>query len=200
MEESMRLDRCYRFLSITAITSLLFASACSSAPEPKSASEAAPSTSSQPKPQQEASNVDVCGLFTADQAQQITGVAMKKAAGEHGKSVCMYEDANPKNGSNSGTVALTISQHSNPTVEDADWKALKEVRHLEPGFKNTKQLSGIGDEAWMTGNVQHGKMGVAGVIVRKGNSDFMIDNMALEYRASPTALQSVAKQIADQMH
>lgn len=196
----MKSKCCCQLLVLGAIASLVFSSACSSAPEPKKANEAAPSTSSQPQQQAANPGVDVCALFTAEQAQQITGVPMKKAAGEHGKSVCMYEDANPKSGSSSGTIALTISQHSTPAVEDADWKALKEVRHLEPGSKNTRQLSGIGDEAWITGNVQHGKMGVAGLIVRKGNSDFMIDNMSLEYRASPAALQSVAKQIADQMH
>ncbi len=196
----MRSTLRFRFLAFASITLGLLASACSSAPEPKTANQAAPSTSSQPQAQaQQESNVNVCRLFSAEQAQQITGVPMRRAAGEHGKTVCMYEDANPKDGSSSGTVALMLNQHSTAPAEDADWRTLKEVRHLHTGSKNTRQLNGIGDEAWVTGNVEHGKMGVAAVIVRKGNSDFAIDNMALAYRASPAALQSVAKKIADQI-
>jgi hypothetical protein len=195
----MRSTLPFRFLTVATIALLGFTFACSSAPEPKTANQAAPSTSQPQPPAQQESNANVCRLFSAEQAQQITGVPMKRAAGEHGKTVCMYEDANPKDGSSSGTVALMLNQHSSATVEDADWQALKEVRHLHTGSRNTRQLNGIGEEAWMTGNVEHGKMGVAGVIVRKGNSDFAIDNMALAYRASPAALQSVARQIADQI-
>jgi hypothetical protein len=197
----MRSTLPFRFLTVATIALLGFTFACSSAPEPKTANQAAPSTSSQPQPQaQQESNANVCRLFSVEQAQQITGVPMKRAAGEHGKTVCMYEDANPKDESSSGTVALMLNQHSTAATEDADWRTLKEVRHLQTGFKNTRQLNGIGEEAWMTGNVEHGKMGIAAVIVRKGNSDFAIDNMALAYRASPAALQSVAKQVADQIH
>ena len=42
-----------------------------------------------------------------------------------------------------------------------------------------------------------GKVGVSGVIGRKGNSDLMLDVMVMEYVASPEALKSVAKRIAD---
>jgi hypothetical protein len=35
--------------------------------------------------------------------------------------------------------------------------------------------------------------------VRKGKSDFMLDSMVLEYMASPNAMKSVAKKVAEQL-
>ena len=58
-------------------------------------------------------------------------------------------------------------------------------------------LSGFGEEAYFTGNTVKGKAGVSGVIVRKGNSNFMLDVMVMEYVASPEEMKNVAKRIAD---
>jgi hypothetical protein len=60
-------------------------------------------------------------------------------------------------------------------------------------------VTGIGDEAYFTGNSEKGKVGVAGLIVRQGKSDFMLDSMVLEYIASPSAMKSVAKKVAQQL-
>jgi hypothetical protein len=112
----------------------------------------------------------------------------------------MYEEVTAKPGSiGPGTVALTIDKSSSKDAEDRSWAGMKEVRHLQAGEKNVKPLSGIGDEAWWTGNIQKGKAGVASVIVRKGDSHFAIDEMVLEYRGSPDAMKNVAKRIAGQL-
>jgi len=94
-------------------------------------------------------------------------------------------------------VSLVVNKRNLKATEDAGWAQLKEVRHLKAGEKNVQVLSGIGDEAYFTGNTVKGKVGVSGVIVRKGNSDLMVDVMVLEYVASPEAMKSVAKRIAD---
>jgi hypothetical protein len=144
-------------------------------------------------------NSRVCALFSAADAEKIMGAAMKPKP-NRGQTVCMYEEVNARpNSVGTGTVALTLIQHKTAEEENRAWAQLKEVRHLQPGQKNVQVLNGIGDEAYFTGNTEKGKVGVAGVIVRKGNSQFMLDNMVLEYVASPDALKAVAKRIAGQL-
>ena len=144
-------------------------------------------------------NSKVCALFSAADAQKIMGAPMKPKP-NRGQTVCMYEEVTERpNSVGTGTVALTLIQHKTADEENRAWAQLKEVRHLQPGQKNVQVLNGIGDEAYFTGNTEKGKVGVAGVIVRKGNSHFMLDNMVLEYVASPDALKAVAKRIAGQL-
>jgi hypothetical protein len=144
----------------------------------------------------EQDNSKVCALFSAADAQAIMGAPMKLKP-DRGQIVCMYEEVTARpNSIGKGTVALTLVQHKTSEEENRAWAQLKEVRHLQPGQKNTQVLSGIGDEAYFTGNTEKGKVGVAAVIVRKGTSHFMLDSMVLEYVASPDALKAVAKRIA----
>ena len=144
-------------------------------------------------------NSRVCALFSVADAEKIMGAPMKPKP-NRGATVCMYEEVTARpNSVGTGTVALTLIQHKTAEEENGAWAQLKEVRHLQPGEKNVQVLNGIGDEAYFTGNTQKGKVGVAGVIVRKGNSQFMLDNMVLEYVASPDALKAVARRIAGQL-
>jgi hypothetical protein len=163
-------------------------------------SPAAPATSVAPVNSTESDdNSKVCALFSAADAQKIMGVSMKPNPG-HGKIVCMYIEATQRpNSLAPGTVALTLVQSGSAGQEDQAWARMKEVRHLQPGQKNVRALSGIGDEAWFDGNVEKGKVGVSGVIVRKGQSHFALDCMVMEYVASPDALKATAKRIADQL-
>jgi hypothetical protein len=96
-------------------------------------------------------------------------------------------------------LSLTLNQRKSVEEENKDWARLKEVRNLEPGFKNLRVLTGMGDEAYFTGNAEKGMAGIAAVIVRKGRSHFTLDSQVIEYRASPDAMKSVAKRIVDQM-
>ena len=162
----------------------------------------APSTSSSGANASEAqaSQIDVCKYFSAADAQSIMGVAMKRSDKTNPQRNCMYEEVKARpNTIGAGTVSLTLSQANSVEAENKDWARMKEVRHLEAGQKNVQALSGIGDEAWFTGNTEKGKVGVAGVIGRKGKSQFAIDSMVLEYIASPEAMKSEAKRIAGQL-
>ena len=76
---------------------------------------------------------------------------------------------------------------------------MKVVRRLKSGEKNITQLSGIGDEAWLDGHIEKGKVGVGGVLARKGSADLMLESATLGYRASAEQLKSVAKRIADEL-
>jgi hypothetical protein len=139
------------------------------------------------------SSAAVCSLFSAADAQRIMGGPMKPKPNA-GATVCMYALTEGY-----GTVALTVVRSADRAAEDRAWASIKEVRHLQVGQKNTKQLIGVGDEAWMSGNVEKGKLGVSGIIARKGNAHFAIDVMTLDYRASPDALTEVAKAIAQKL-
>lgn len=157
----------------------------------------APSPSETPA---QASQVNVCKFFSEADAQSIMGVPMKRSDKTNPQRNCMYEEATARpNSIGPGTIALTLDQHQTTGDEEKAWTEVKEVRHLQAGQKNVQALTGIGDEAYFTGNSQKGKVGVAGIIVRQGKSDFMLDSMVLEYMASPTAMKSVAKKVADQL-
>jgi hypothetical protein len=156
----------------------------------------APSPSETPA---QGSQANVCTYFSEADAQSIMGVPMKSSAKTNPQRNCIYEEATARpNSIGPGTIALTLSQHQTTAEEDRAWAEVKEVRHLQAGQKNVQALTGIGDEAYFTGNTEKGKVGVAGIIVRQGKSQFMLDSMVLEYMASPTAMKSVAKKVADQ--
>ncbi len=65
--------------------------------------------------------------------------------------------------------------------------------------EDVSPLSGIGEEAWFDGHVEKGKLGTGGILAHKGKSDFMLESAVLAYHASPDALKSMAKKIADQL-
>lgn len=187
------------------ILCLLFYIGCNSNTQPAATAASSASSSSsaatdtQPQSSPATDNSKVCALFTAAGAQQIMGVAMKPKA-NRGQNVCMYEEVTARpNSIGTGTVALTLNQSKSGDGENKAWASIKEVRHLQAGQKNVQVLNGIGEEAYFTGNIDKGKVGVSGVIARKGNSHFALDVMVLEYVASPDALKAAAKRIADKL-
>jgi hypothetical protein len=150
-------------------------------------------------PQSQTVQVDPCSKFSAADAQAIMGTPMKLSPG-HGAIVCMYEETSPKPGANVARVSLTLTVYKSPDDEAKAWNNLKVIRRLKPGEKNITALSGIGDEAWFDGNIEKGKLGVGGVLARKGKSNFMLESAVLEYRASPEVLKSIATRIANQLN
>lgn len=172
-------------------------------PAATAASSAGPSSSAatdtQPQSSLATDNSKVCALFSAAAAQQIMGAPMKPKP-NRGQNVCMYEEVTQRpNSIGTGTVALMLNQSKSADEENKAWASIKEVRHLQAGQKNVQVLNGIGDEAYFTGNIEKGKVGVSGVIARKGNSHFALDVMVLEYVASPDALKTTATRIADKL-
>jgi ABC-type Fe3+-hydroxamate transport system substrate-binding protein len=191
-------------LTALSLFILFFCAACSSNTQPASnasnGSSSAPATSAaaaSPSPADD--NSKVCALFSAADAEKIMGAPMKLKSGR-GKNVCMYEEVSARpNSIGTGTVALTLNQRQSADEENRAWANLKEVRHLQPGQKNVQVLNGVGDEAYFTGNIEKGKIGVSAVVARKGSSDFALDVMVLEYVGSPEALKATAKRIADKL-
>src|SRR5258708_11140278 len=127
------------------------------------------------------------------------GAHMKLFPG-HGATVCMYEEASPKLGEHDiARVSLALNVRKSAEEEKRAWSNIKVVRQLKPGTKNVSPLSGIGEEAWFDGHVEKGKLGTGGILAHKGKSDFMLESAVLAYHASPDALKSMAKKIADQL-
>lgn len=194
-----------RFVTVAglALVSLLLSSCSGDKTKNESGGVTLPPAGSAPSPSDtatQASQVNVCTFFSETDAQSIMGVPMKRSAKTNPQRNCIYEEATARpNSIGPGTIALTLDQHQTTAEEDKAWAEVKEVRHLQAGQKNVQVLTGIGDEAYFTGNSEKGKVGVAGLIVRQGKSQFMLDSMVLEYMASPTAMKSVAKKVADQL-
>lgn len=194
-----------RFAVFACIIVVLMVSACSSKKQDTSEQSQTSSTAQSPAPSQNASDdqanlVDACQYLSAADAQSIEGAPMQRSSLPKNQNVCRYDEVTAKPGAlGPAILSLTINQGKSADDENRHWANLKEVRHLQQGQKNVAVLSGLGDEAYFTGNTQKGKVGVASVIVRKGKYDAELDSMVLEYRASPQEMKSIAKRIASQL-
>lgn len=184
-------------IAIATLLCCMFLASCQQTPATGGDSAVRPSTAAAPSA---APEFNACTLFSVADAQQIMGVPMKVAPGTRAPKVCSYIEVTQRpNSIGPGYMSLTVNKRGSQAEENRGWATLKEVRHLELGQKNTTALNGIGDEAWWTGNIEKGKVGVAAIIVRKGNSDYMLDSMVMEYIGSPEALKTIAKRIAGQL-
>ncbi|GEM_PF-2788633 len=195
--------RASRFIVVALIASASMITACSSkkqeaSEQPQTSSTAQPAASSENNEQ--ANLVDACKYLSAADAQSIEGAPMQRSSIPKNQNVCRYDEVTPRPGAlGPAILSLTINQGKSVEDEDHQWASLKEIRHLKAGEKNVAVLSGLGDEAYFTGNTEKGKVGVASVIVRKGKYDFELDSMVIEYRASPQEMKLVAKRIASQL-
>jgi hypothetical protein len=150
------------------------------------------------QPQSPKADIDPCSLFSPADAQTITGVPMKLAPG-HGAIVCMYEETSPKPDMDTARISLMVNVARSMEEEDREWKNTKDIRRLKPGEKNITKLSGIGDEAWFDGNAEKGKVGIGGILARKGKADFALQSAVLQYRSSLEKMKEMARRIAGQL-
>jgi hypothetical protein len=192
------------FCFAALIFSLLSASCGSSssktggtAATPTPASSAS-SGSGDVQPQSPKAEIDPCSLFSPADAQAITGVPMKLSPG-HGAIVCMYEETSPKPGLDTARVSLMLNVENSVEKEAKEWQNTKDIRRLKPGEKNITKLSGIGDEAWFDGNAEKGKVGIGGILARKGKADFALQSAVLQYRSSLEKMKEIASRIAGQL-
>lgn len=139
---------------------------------------------------------NACSLLTQADAEAVLGATMK-AKPQTRPSVCIYEETSPKG--IPATLALTVNARGSEAVESGAWSGFKEVRHFHAGAKNVQVLSDIGQEAYWDGHIEHGKAQTAALAARTAQSDFVLDLMLLEYRASPEAMKATAKKIAAQL-
>jgi len=154
--------------------------------------------SSDVQPQSPKAEIDPCSLFSPADAQEITGVPMKLSPG-HGDIVCMYEETSPKPGLDTARISLMLNVEKSVEREAKEWQNTKEIRRLKPGEKNVTKLSGIGDEAWFDGNVEKGKVGLGGILARKGKADFALQSAVLQYRSSLDKMKEIARRIAGRL-
>jgi len=117
----------------------------------------------------------------------------------HGASVCMYEETSPKPGMDTARISLMLNVEKSLEKETQEWQNTKDVRRLKPGEKNITKLSGIGDEAWFDGNAEKGKVGIGGILVRKGKADFALQSAVLQYRSSLDKMKEIARRIAGKL-
>lgn len=158
----------------------------------------ASSGSSDTQPQSPKAEIDPCSLFSPADAQAITGVPMTLSPG-HSAIVCMYVETSPKPDLDTARVSLMLNVEKSVEKEAKEWQNTKEIRRLKPGEKNVTKLSGIGDEAWFEGNAEKGKVGVGGILVRKGKADFALQSAVLQYRSSLEKMKEIARQIAGKL-
>jgi hypothetical protein len=158
----------------------------------------ASSGSSDTQPQSPKAQIDPCSMFSPEDAQAITGVPMKLAPG-HGAIVCMYEEASPKPGLDTARVSLMLNAENSVEKEAKEWQNTKELRRLKPGEKNITQLSGIGEEAWFDGHAEKGKVGLGGILVRKGKADFALQSAVMQPRSSLEKMKEISRRIADKL-
>jgi hypothetical protein len=191
------------FCFAVLVFSLLSVSCGSSSSKTGSANTPTPVTSgpagsSDVQPQSPKAEIDPCSLFSPSDAQTITGVPMKLAPG-HGDIVCMYEEISPKPDMDTARISLMVNVARSMEEEDKEWKNTKDIRRLKPGEKNIIKLSGIGDEAWFDGNAEKGKVGIGGILARKGKADFALQSAVLQYRSSLEKMKEIARRIAGQL-
>ena len=196
----MRFQKLTQSIMFSAMLASFLLCSCSGPSPSSGANSPTPSSASNAdvQPQSPVAKIDPCSKFSAADAQAVMGVPMKVSPG-HGAVVCMYEETTPKSGMDTARVSLTIHVYDSSEEEDRAWNNMKVVRRLKSGEKNITQLSGIGDEAWLDGHIEKGKVGVGGVLARKGSADLMLESATLGYRASAEQLKSVAKRIADEL-
>lgn len=123
---------------------------------------------------------------------------MKVAPG-HGAIVCMYVEASPKPGLDTARLSLMLNEARSVEEEAKEWKYTKELRRLKPGERNITQLSGIGEEAWFDGHAEKGKVGLGGILVRKGKADFALQSAVMQPRASLEKMKDISRRIADRL-
>jgi len=177
---------------------------CSGAPSnsgaasPTTATPASSTGSRDTQPQSPRAEIDPCSLFSSEDAQAITGVPMKVSPG-HGAIVCMYEETTPQPGLDTARVSLMLTAERSVDQETKEWKNTKELRRLKTGEKNITQLSGIGEEAWFDGHAEKGKVGLGGILVRKGKADFALQSAVMQPRASLEKMKEISRRIADKL-
>ena len=194
-----------KVLCFAAMAIFLFSVSCGSSSSntasqnPATPTPAATSSgASDVQPQSPKAEIDPCSLFSSADAQVITGVPMKLSPG-HGSIVCMYEETSPKPDMDTARISLMVNVARSMEEEDKEWKNTKDIRRLKPGEKNVTKLSGIGDEAWFEGNAEKGKVGLGGILARKGKADFALQSAVLQYRSSLEKMKEIAGRIAGKL-
>lgn len=146
---------------------------------------------------QENKKMGGCALLSADDAAKIAGTQMWFAHGS--KDSCEYIDKKPavfKATSFDHAVTPDMKRYKSAQVRDKEWAKATAV---DGQGKNPQALTGIGDAAYLFGDVKDGRVGIARVFVRKGTLILHLENIDISTTSSAEALIAVARNIANQL-
>jgi hypothetical protein len=134
---------------------------------------------------------DACTIFSAADAAQVLGVAVRPITNVGG---CSYESAKENAAGRRRHVALNVFKYKSAADETSAWGDEKILHHFEPGRKNLTVVSGIGSEAYL--QVMPDRNDFEGTIwVHKNLSHFRLIAVS-EQSPSPDVLKAAAQKIA----
>jgi hypothetical protein len=157
--------------------------------------------------QEKQKKLDPCTLLTATDAASIVGAPMKIV--DVSKKNCTYGEYRGRGSFVTGGVLdrslfFEVNRYKDPQAEEKAWT--KDTKGaLDPANKDqTQVLKGIGDEAYLLGRTNDGKLTESPLIlVRKGAVTFSIGIFLppghQPVTLSADALIAAAKKIADQL-
>ncbi|MGH9575122.1 MAG: hypothetical protein ACRD40_16530 [Candidatus Acidiferrales bacterium] len=89
---------------------------------------------------------NACTIFSAADAAQVLGVAVRPITSVGG---CSYEAAGETSGGWRRNTAVNVYKYKSAADETSAWGDQKILHHFEPGRKNLTVVSGIGSEAYL---------------------------------------------------
>jgi hypothetical protein len=157
--------------------------------------------------QEKQKKLDPCNLLTATDAAAIIGASMKIV--DLSKNNCTYGEYRGRGSFVTGGILdralfFNVKRYKDPQAEEKAWTKDTNGARDPANKDHTQVLSGIGDEAYLVGRTNDGKLTEnAAIDVRKSAAIFSIAIMLPPghepVTASADALIATAKKIADQL-
>jgi len=198
----------YFFLMLMLCGALVMVG-CNRSPDAVSKSEnksVSPAVSNKP-----IAKIDACALVTKADAEQILGEPVKDPKGSGGR--CTYEITDFGIGGRTAVLLVTIETdgqvafemhkkmsgipHELANVASDDAAPEKNKESGERRDSQFRQLSDIGDKAYMRGAFRGQFLGMVTVSVLKGDVWIVMDIVGTPQKGSEEALKVVAKKVAD---
>ncbi|HKQ86751.1 MAG TPA: hypothetical protein VJS43_08280 [Candidatus Acidoferrales bacterium] len=134
---------------------------------------------------------DACTIFSAADAAQVLGVAVRPITSVGG---CSYESAKETSSGWRRNVALNVFKYKSAVDETSAWGDQKILHHFEPGRKNLTVVTGIGSEAYLQVVPDRSDF-EATIWVHKNMSHFRLVAVS-EQSPSADAMRAAAQKIA----
>lgn len=142
-------------------------------------------------PQGDPVDFNACTVFSAADAAQVLGVAVRPITSVGG---CSYEAAKETSSGWRRNTAVNVYKYKSAADETSAWGDQKILHHFEPGRKNLTVVSGIGSEAYLQ-VVPDRNAFEATIWVHKNLSHFRLVALS-EQSPSPAVMKAIAQKIA----
>jgi hypothetical protein len=142
-------------------------------------------------PQGDPVDFNACTVFSAADAAQVLGVAVRPITSVGG---CSYEAAKETSSGWRRNTAVNVYRYKSAADENSAWGDQKILHHFEPGRKNLTVVSGIGSEAYLQ-VVPDRNAFEATIWVHKNLSHFRLVALS-EQSPSPDVMKAIAQKIA----